>query len=1033
MLKTTEVHSKPPPTVSAFDSFSTQKGSSARHFSVTFGSSVQNPQPRNHGPQIAGSLQATKKIYSATLQRAESKPKPNKLVAKRRATANVQEPRRKTKVVWSQEEAKEIRGILSARLPETRRAVTKISTEDMSIYFKKVLASHELMLYKFDSHLKINTQQSYRILYKFMAEHIGHMLAYLKSTSLPQIEVIQLASTHFNALVGSEKSPAKLSIQPDDVISNVKRWMATFAEFCIILNKRENEICEFVKKFELLEEESMLFKDVLRQATAHNQDSQQMQPFEVVIQQLTVLDKSGSMKSRSKADKETDTSDLPETELTQSSESFKSLEPFVSLDESVFEPKVEVKKRVEPAKVSDKAKPTVLISSAPNARSVPLKHVANTSTSELARAANTPETHLSTKAESAIHPLNQNLSIGSALSVYSNTASLMSQSNSRSLVEIASQTDITGDTNSRQCSNENVSLISRSASASLSPSFLTRRVSMGLKVSTATVQCGLSTPIPSYTVSQAQTDDAMAVMERTILAQKIEIRSLNQKIQSQLLTHAGLKKTCDSKIGSVTLNFERTLETMLHSVSGQCECLRLALDKLHQVQRQSDAAKIATRKSMQELTENNQKLEEEVRSSEDERARLESEVETVSMKVFMLETDVLNLQEALLVAKTDRSRELASEYEELIKFKADAEQKISHMESQLMRQQLELKEAKTTSMSSKNRAGELHHELVQLQGRHEELEELYSGQQIALKKAEFKAREQEAIVELMMKYPDASLGCIMDETNVRYDNVFSNMISANNLRISLLEQKNNEYRMIRLKFACAADTASKDLAIQQPQVHLWANEKLITSHQDSSFHKSQFRVSIPQVQSNESLDEADRTSSLLLQSSCADERAAPAHAITLKKAAEHLLDRPGVTKPKTNKVHLYKHHEKLIISKIGQKLHSSQAVKPKTLVLDVATAEPKRQHPANEHLLVKYQLLHNPLDELSIPAKKPGGLNRKPNQTRYPEDELRKYASSRNSITSITMEDSRDCDTDRSSQCSSGSKSATKSSLWRFE
>ncbi|KAI8840502.1 hypothetical protein BJ741DRAFT_55400 [Chytriomyces cf. hyalinus JEL632] len=915
------------------------------------------------------------------------------------------------------------------------KRVTQISTEDISIYFKKVLASHEMMLFKFDSHLKINTQQSYRILYKFMAEHIGHMLAFLKSTSLPPIEGIQLASIHFNALVGSEKSPAKLSIQHDDVISNVKRWMATFAEFCIILNKRENDICEFVKQFELLEEESVLFKDVLRQATAHNQDSQQMQPFEVVIQQLTVLDKSGSMKSRSLADKETETSDLPGIEL--SSESYKSFEPFVSLDESAFEPKLEVKKKLEPAKVSDKAKPAVLVSSAPNTRFAPLKHVANTSTAELARAANTPGKPSSLKAELDSRPLNQNLSIGSALSVYSNTASPMSQSNSRSLAEIASQTDITGDTSSRQCSNENVSLISLSASASLSPSFMTRRLSMGLKVSTATVQCGLSIPIPSYTVAQAQTDDSMAVMERTILAQKIEIRSLNQKIQSQLLSHSEaiehLKQTCDSKIGSVTLNFERTFDTMLHSISDQCECLRLALDELHLIQRQSDAAKVATRKSMQELTEKNQKMEEEVRCSEDERARLESEVETVSMKVFMLETDVLNLQEALLVAKTDRGKELASEYEELVKFKADAEQNISLMESQLRNQHSELMEAKTAGLGSKNRAGELHHELVQLQGRHEELEELHSVLQIALKKAEFKAREQEAIVELMMKYPDASLGCIMDETNVRYDNVFSNMISANNLRISLLEQKNNEYRMIRLKFACAADVPSEDLAIQQPQVHLWANHKLLASHQNSSFHKSQFRVSIPQVQSNESLDEADRTSSLLLQSSDAGERAAPTHAMTLKKAAEHLLDRPGVPKPKTNKVHLYKHHEKLIVSKIGQKLHSSQAVKPKALVLDVGTAESKRQHPTNEHLLVKYQSLHNPSDESSILARKPGGLNRKPNQTRYPEDELRKYASSRNSITSITMEDSRDCDTDRSSQCSSGSKSATKSSIRRFE
>ncbi|KAJ3225621.1 hypothetical protein HDU81_007762 [Chytriomyces hyalinus] len=883
----------------------------------------------------------------------------------------------------------------------------------------------------------MNTQQSYRILYKFMAEHIGHMLAYLNSASVPKVEGIQLASIHFNALIGPEKSLVKLSIQPDDVISNVKRWMATFAEFCIILNKREKEISEFVKKFELLEEESVLFKDVLRQATVHNHESEQMEPFEVVVQQLTVLDKSGSMKQRSTADKATEMMDLIEQEFKKSSESSKSFEPSVSLDESAFQPKLEVSKKLEPGKGSNKTKPKVMISSAPNARSAPLKHGANASNVELARDAKTPDNPASTKAALESHVLNQNLTIGSALSIHTNSATPISQSNSRSLVEIASQTDITGDTSSRRSSTENVASISRSASASLSPSFMARRVSMGLKASTANVQCGLSTPIPTYTASQAQTDDAMAEMERTISFQKAEIPRISRtyKIQTQLRSHneavERLKQTCDSKIGSATLNFERTFDTMLNSISDQCECLRLALDELQQIQRQSEAAKMATRKSMQQLSEKNQQLEEEVRYTEEERARLESEVETVSMKVFTLETDVLNLQEALLTAKTDRSIELASEYEELVKFKADAEMRIGHLESQLRNQHLELKDAKAASLGSKNRAGELHHELVQLRGRHDELEELHSTLQIEFKKAEFKAREQEAIVEMMMKYPDASL-------DARYDDIFSNMISANNLRISLLEQKNNEYRTIRLKFACAGDVASEDLAIQQPQVHLWANQKLITNHRAASTasqnNKSQFRVSIPQVQSNEVLDEADRTSSLVHRSD-AGERTPPIHTITLKKAAEHLLDRPGISNPKTNKVHLYKHHEKLITSKMCQKLHSSEAVKPKTLVLNVATAEPKRQqqHPTNEHLLAKYQTLHNPSDESSIPAKKAGGLNRKLNQTRYPEDELRKYASSRNSIASVALEDNRDCDTDRSSQCSSSAKSATKSSLRRFE
>ncbi|KAJ3178312.1 hypothetical protein HDU87_003624 [Geranomyces variabilis] len=80
-----------------------------------------------------------------------------------------------------------------------------------------------------------------------------------------------------------------------------------------------------------------------------------------------------------------------------------------------------------------------------------------------------------------------------------------------------------------------------------------------------------------------------------------------------------------------------------------------------------------------------------------------------------------------------------------------------------------------------------------------------------LQVADAKCKEVTSCLNAVMKYPDVSLGHDISMADVGpatggSDRVLKDMITGNSVRISLLEQKNNELRVLRLKLAASAQS-----------------------------------------------------------------------------------------------------------------------------------------------------------------------------------------------------------------------------------
>ncbi|KAI8823562.1 uncharacterized protein EV422DRAFT_360527 [Fimicolochytrium jonesii] len=78
-----------------------------------------------------------------------------------------------------------------------------------------------------------------------------------------------------------------------------------------------------------------------------------------------------------------------------------------------------------------------------------------------------------------------------------------------------------------------------------------------------------------------------------------------------------------------------------------------------------------------------------------------------------------------------------------------------------------------------------------------------------LQVADAKSKELTACIHALMKFPDVSLGheiadSDLDAGAVDGDRMLKDMITGNSVRISILEQKNNDLRMARLNFASRA-------------------------------------------------------------------------------------------------------------------------------------------------------------------------------------------------------------------------------------
>ncbi|KAI8622268.1 hypothetical protein BC830DRAFT_1163042 [Chytriomyces sp. MP71] len=383
--------------------------------------------------------------------------------------------------------------------------------------------------------------------------------------------------------------------------------------------------------------------------------------------------------------------------------------------------------------------------------------------------------------------------------------------------------------------------------------------------------------------------------------------------------------------------------------------LQLEVKQLENALSQAESGCASRDKAILNLNSDIQAARETLSETESERARIEVDLQETSMRVITLQIEIDSLKESLEATKAESKEQGEVHEAAYLALKLSSDKKIVELEQDIAKLNTEMIDFKPILLASKNRSGELHHELVLLQGKHDILQTQYDDHQITFKKSEFRVRELEAIVDTMMRYPDASLGqsLLEEPADGRYDELFKEMINSNNLRISLLEQKNNEYRMVRLKHVDGGDTTKigEYLSHRPPQMQLWNNQKVsdaISLSSPSKSSRTKTRVLIPQVKldTDELPDEVDRLSTPITpqrkNSGTSNTESPSSKGVTLQAAANFLLSNDITTKRSTKQPsHPYKHHERI---STPSPTASSPALHTHSLTFTPSTAPPA--HPS---------------------------------------------------------------------------------------
>ncbi|KAJ3066504.1 hypothetical protein HDU98_010173 [Podochytrium sp. JEL0797] len=408
------------------------------------------------------------------------------------------------------------------------------------------------------------------------------------------------------------------------------------------------------------------------------------------------------------------------------------------------------------------------------------------------------------------------------------------------------------------------------------------------------------------------------------------------------------------------------------------------------------------------------------------------------MQTYDLRAEIDSLNNVIEQNKEDFRVSIEQKDQEFAQYRENSENEMEDMKMVMSNAIQEANEAKAAGVQNKNRAGELHHALVQMQEHNEKIEELYNALQISGKTNEYRVKELQAMVDTIMRYPDASLGQMMEEpsSDDRYDEVFKEMINSNNLRISLLEQKNNEFRCVRLKFADGDHSKLGEFVSKKsvPVQSLFSQEQLdrrpssakLSHHSRvASRNPSTIDAIIPLVKREKSVviqaDEADFVSSMDNRNQRPSEVVdrSMKNPMPLLKAAEILLSssppnmggdaRAKSAAAKKYLHHEYRHHEKLPGNESAHPPSSKHfidsaivkiAVQQKCVSLE-PTKTAKTQFLKNPDVtkrlvsyssqLTNFQELRNPKD----PApKRQNSVS--PNKTHFPIDEHRGFAANDN-------------------------------------
>ncbi|KAJ3084756.1 hypothetical protein HK102_000567 [Quaeritorhiza haematococci] len=197
-----------------------------------------------------------------------------------------------------------------------------------------------------------------------------------------------------------------------------------------------------------------------------------------------------------------------------------------------------------------------------------------------------------------------------------------------------------------------------------------------------------------------------------------------------------------------------------------------------------------------------QSLEKELSALKENEVQLQSTISSLQTLLTTSQTAVSSLSTSH-AALTEEASRLRTELRNLEEERSQLTSHVAEATASKVDTERALQVAKEAEKKLEGKCEELGRDVTRLTVKNEAMT---LRQEEMEKKAQANAKqiaELQSTINTLMKFPDASLGQAIQvpefSVSQDYDQALQEIISSNNLRISVLENKNNEYRMLRIK------------------------------------------------------------------------------------------------------------------------------------------------------------------------------------------------------------------------------------------
>ncbi|KAJ3298074.1 hypothetical protein HK104_011186, partial [Borealophlyctis nickersoniae] len=334
---------------------------------------------------------------------------------------------------------------------------------------------------------------------------------------------------------------------------------------------------------------------------------------------------------------------------------------------------------------------------------------------------------------------------------------------------------------------------------------------------------GENKPYPVFTSADSQTDFPNLIEEELKRCQA-ELKDAQQMIsdQKQLLKFEEeaakqVRSRAENERKSLQQEYERTLSTLTTEKETALTTLSTCQQTISDLQ-----ATLATRdRESAETTETTITLRAQIQSLTDDQTQTQSITQNLQQQLCtalsnlsssLSETTDLKTQHAEMKTKVEHLTagrdDAVVELAKSMKREEDLRAQLERAESERNECETRMRQAVEVEQKAKERLGGMHASLDEAQKEIERLVGHTLEIERLLRIQTEKARDYETSLSAVMRYPDCSLGHDFSFSDLppsdEIDKILKDMINSNNIRIALLEQKNNEFRVLRIKQTAAA-------------------------------------------------------------------------------------------------------------------------------------------------------------------------------------------------------------------------------------